>query len=61
MNPPRDTPILVTGFEPFDGETLNPSWLVAEALHGRRFALRGAVRRGVCTRCGCPAACRSRR
>ena len=30
-------PILVTGFEPFGGEVLNPSALVARALHGRRI------------------------
>jgi pyroglutamyl-peptidase len=28
-------PILVTGFEPFGGETVNPSAQVAQALHGR--------------------------
>jgi pyroglutamyl-peptidase len=27
--------ILITGFEPFGGETANPSWEVAQALHGR--------------------------
>lgn len=26
--------VLLTGFEPFGGETTNPSWLVAQALHG---------------------------
>ena len=26
--------ILVTGFEPFGGQSLNPSWEVARALHG---------------------------
>ena len=26
--------ILLTGFEPFGGETINPSWQVASALHG---------------------------
>jgi pyroglutamyl-peptidase len=26
--------ILLTGFEPFGGESLNPSWQVAQALHG---------------------------
>jgi pyroglutamyl-peptidase len=26
---------LVTGFEAFDGDTLNPSWLIAQALHGQ--------------------------
>lgn len=30
--------ILLTGFEPFGGEALNPSWLVAQALHGRSVA-----------------------
>ncbi len=28
-------PILLTGFEPFGGDTVNPSWLVAQALHGQ--------------------------
>ncbi len=32
--------ILVTGFEPFGGQSLNPSWEVARALHG--LALEGA-------------------
>lgn len=31
----RRAPILVTGFEPFGGEAVNPSALVAQALHGR--------------------------
>ena len=26
--------LLLTGFEPFGGDDLNPSWLVAQALHG---------------------------
>ena len=30
-------PILVTGFEPFGGEVVNPSGQVARALHGRRI------------------------
>lgn len=29
---------LLTGFEPFGGETVNPSWLIAQALHGQRIA-----------------------
>lgn len=29
---------LLTGFEPFGGDTLNPSWLVAQALHGQVLA-----------------------
>ncbi len=32
--------ILVTGFEPFGGQSLNPSWEVARALHG--LTLEGA-------------------
>ena len=27
--------VLLTGFEPFGGETINPSWMVAQALHGK--------------------------
>ncbi len=34
MPPPR---ILLTGFEPFGGDSVNPSWLVAQALHGQRI------------------------
>jgi pyroglutamyl-peptidase len=30
--------VLVTGFDPFGGEALNPSWLAAQALHGRQVA-----------------------
>ena len=33
--------ILVTGFEPFGGQSLNPSWEVARALHG--LQLQGAM------------------
>jgi pyroglutamyl-peptidase len=29
--------VLVTGFEPFGGEHLNPSWMAVQALHGRRI------------------------
>src|SRR5689334_23484389 len=29
---------LVTGFSPFDGEAVNPSQLIAQALHGRTIA-----------------------
>ncbi|MBK9364260.1 MAG: pyroglutamyl-peptidase I [Rubrivivax sp.] len=35
-----DLRCLVTGFEPFDGDTVNPSWQIAQALHGQ--ALHGA-------------------
>jgi pyroglutamyl-peptidase len=30
--------VLVTGFDPFGGDALNPSWLAAQALHGRQVA-----------------------
>ena len=30
--------VLLTGFEPFGGETTNPSWRVAQALHGEMIA-----------------------
>jgi pyroglutamyl-peptidase len=30
--------ILLTGFEPFGGEAINPSWEVAQRLDGRRFS-----------------------
>ena len=35
MSKPSLKLILVTGFEPFGGEAVNPSALVAQALHGR--------------------------
>jgi pyroglutamyl-peptidase len=34
----RAGPILLTGFEPFGGDDVNPSWRVAEALHGETVA-----------------------
>ncbi len=34
----RSPTILLTGFEPFGGETVNPSWQVARALHGAPIA-----------------------
>lgn len=30
--------VLLTGFDPFGGEAVNPSWLAAQALHNRRIA-----------------------
>ena len=30
--------LLLTGFEPFDGHAVNPSWEVAQALHGQVVA-----------------------
>ena len=40
---PHSTPqagsaILLTGFDPFGGGAHNPSWLIAQALHGQRIA-----------------------
>ncbi|WP_426306774.1 pyroglutamyl-peptidase I [Acidovorax facilis] len=36
--PIGDKVILITGFDPFGGDSLNPSWLVAQALDGQRIA-----------------------
>jgi len=41
--------ILLTGFEPFGGEALNPSWQVAQALSGE--VLGGATVQAVCLPC----------
>jgi len=30
--------VLVTGFEPFGGQTINTSWMAVQALHGRQVA-----------------------
>jgi pyroglutamyl-peptidase len=30
--------VLLTGFDPFGGESINPSWLAVQALHGKRMA-----------------------
>jgi pyroglutamyl-peptidase len=38
--------ILLTGFDPFGGESINPSWLIAQALHGEDIA--GARVQAVC-------------
>jgi pyroglutamyl-peptidase len=35
--------VLVTGFEPFGGSDENPSWLAAQALHGREIGGHRAV------------------
>ncbi|HSV45586.1 MAG TPA: pyroglutamyl-peptidase I, partial [Ramlibacter sp.] len=37
--------VLITGFEPFGGEDINPSWQVARALDGRRIGGRRLVAR----------------
>lgn len=37
--PATKTPcVLLTGFDAFGGETLNPSWMAVQSLHGRRIA-----------------------
>ena len=41
--------ILVTGFEPFEQDPVNPSWEVARALHGETVA--GATVHGLQLRC----------
>jgi len=41
--------VLVTGFEPFDQDRVNPSWEVARALDGWRHG--GATVHGVCLPC----------
>lgn len=41
--------ILLTGFEPFGGESVNPSWQVAQALHGETVA--GARVQSLCLPC----------
>ncbi|TAM46975.1 MAG: pyroglutamyl-peptidase I [Burkholderiaceae bacterium] len=35
---PVASTVLLTGFDAFGGERLNPSWLAVQALHGRRIA-----------------------
>lgn len=40
--------VLLTGFEPFDGETVNPSWLIAESLQGELAGARVASVRLPC-------------
>ncbi|MDZ7589514.1 MAG: pyroglutamyl-peptidase I [Rubrivivax sp.] len=41
--------ILLTGFEPFGGESVNPSWQVARSLHGETIA--GASVHSLCLPC----------
>ncbi len=43
------TRILLTGFEPFGGDTLNPSMLAARALHGRQVVGHRIVAAGLPT------------
>jgi pyroglutamyl-peptidase len=37
MSSSREKVVLLTGFAPFDGESVNPSWQAVRALHGRRI------------------------
>lgn len=37
-NRPASPCVLLTGFDAFGGEALNPSWMAVQALHGRRIA-----------------------
>ncbi len=39
----RPRTVLLTGFDPFGGESLNPSWLAVETLHGSTIAGRSIV------------------
>ncbi|MCR5882602.1 pyroglutamyl-peptidase I [Rhizobacter sp. J219] len=39
----REPTVLLTGFDPFGGASLNPSWLAVQALHGRLVAGRRVV------------------
>ena len=34
---PAQSIVLLTGFDPFGGSTLNPSWLAVSALHGKQI------------------------
>ncbi|MBU6438418.1 MAG: pyroglutamyl-peptidase I, partial [Betaproteobacteria bacterium] len=36
--PGKQPCVLLTGFEPFGGEAVNPSWQAVHALDGRRIA-----------------------
>ena len=45
----KTRPLLLTGFEPFGGDSVNPSWLVAQALQGELIA--GARVQALCLPC----------
>ena len=34
----RDSTVLITGFDPFGGDAINPSWQAVQALHGKRIS-----------------------
>lgn len=38
MSEPETPRVLLTGFEPFGGEVVNPSWEAVQRLHGERIA-----------------------
>jgi pyroglutamyl-peptidase len=48
----RHPPVLVSGFEPFGGESVNPSWMAVQALHGRIVAGRRLIGAQLPTRFG---------
>lgn len=45
MTTPRHAPgrVLLTGFDPFNGASVNPSWLAVQALHNRQICGRRIV------------------
>ena len=45
----RKPTVLLSGFEPFGGEAINPSWEVAQALHGK--LVEGARIQALCLPC----------
>ena len=55
MTPDPARHLLLTGFEPFDGDPVNPSGEVAKHLDGRVIGDSGAI-----TRVGMPSAVRAR-
>lgn len=38
VSPLRKPRVLLTGFDPFGGQPVNPSWLAVQALHGKQIA-----------------------
>src|SRR5574337_978546 len=50
-------PVLLTGFDPFDDDPINPSWLAARALHRRRIAGHAVVAAQLPTQFGASLAC----